>query len=857
MIFWDLNKWQKRFVFGLWGGMILTILLIWILFFRIAHSNLPSFDELENPKYNLATVIYDTHGTPLGKYYLENREPIAFDSISPHIIDALLATEDERFYRHTGIDFKAISRVFFKTLLLGQGSSGGGSTISQQLAKLLFERPSLEGLSRPARALHLVSVKFKEWIIAVKLEKRYTKEEIMAMYLNKFEFIYGAHGIQAAAKTYFGKDQKNLGIEEASTLVGMLKNPALFNPVRFYDRALDRRNTVLNLLRRDGKISGNTLDSLSLLPIDISRFRQESHDTGPAPYFRAELTKWVKDFLLENDIKKSDNTPYNVYTDGLKIYTTIDLNYQRHAEQSVFDHMKENQKRYWNAWRGMDPINYRADNHQKELRYASIESRILNSDRYQSLKAKQLDPVLDQIEMDFDGLQLTEKAIRGMIRVSKRLDSWSNLVKEEIVRETSLTSCKALLASKSFEKLESTWKEFEKRVDDAFSQPVPMKIFAYTKAMESDTLMSPKDSILYHLRHLQAGMLVMEPGTGHIKAWVGGIGFKYFKYDHITSRRQVGSTFKPIVYATAISMMGLSPCQQYYDMQYTISPGESNFNIQEEWSPSNAEGDFTFEKYSLYRGLQQSRNSITVKLVKELGNVEVIRDLARNMGIPVDADIGNGKKLLPNVPAICLGAADISVMDMTGAYGTFANNGIYTKPVFVTRIEDKNGKVLYSHVPQQRTALNPVYNAVMVDMLKNNVGNRFAQDGIRSVVGGKTGTTNDFNDAWFMGITPHLVTGIWVGGDEKWVRFYTLNDGQGSVMARPILRNFLQGIESDTSIRLDFDQRFNIPASQQFRDLIDCRQNRHKDPETELLNETDKNLHFDEFEEEFEEGFRE
>lgn len=853
MIFKSFNIWQKGIVIGFWTLALLLVVGIWSLFSSLSKSDLPTFEELENPKYNTASIVYDINGQAFGKYYIENRENIAYDSISPKIIQALLSTEDERFMRHSGVDFKAIGRVFFKTLLMQKGSAGGGSTITQQLAKLLFDRPSLSGLSKIGRAKKLVGVKFKEWITAIKLEKSYTKEEIIAMYLNKFEFIYGAHGIEAAANIYFSKEQKDLTTEEAATLVGMLKNPALYNPVRFPERAFKRRNIVLHQLNKKGYLEDSLYDSLKLVKIDMSEFRQDSHDKGPAPYFRAELTKWLKKTLREKNIKKADGSEYNIYTDGLQIYTTIDLTYQKHAEKAVFDHMKENQERYWKVWKGMNPFTYKADKKQRDLRYASVDNRIINSDRYQSIKSRLLDPSLNRIEDEFSALQLTEKAIRGLEDVKKKRYNLQKLVREGVIREESVDKCNKLLNSTRWDSLMIHWKAFEREVEDQFNREIPMKIFAYNDKMEKDTILSPRDSVIYLLRHLQAGMLVMQPGTGHIKAWVGGVGFNYFKFDHINSRRQVGSTFKPLVYSTAISLQGLSPCTEFYDMQYTISPGESNFDVNEEWSPSNADGKFTQNKYNLYQGLLYSKNSITIKLVKELGNVEVIRDLARNMGIDVDKDIGGGSLLLPKVPSICLGAADISVMDMTGAYGTFANNGVYTEPVFVTRIADKNGKIIYNQVPKQNTALNPMYNYVMVDMLKNNVANRFANEGAKSIVGGKTGTTNDFNDGWFMGITPELVVGTWVGGDEKWVRFYTLEDGQGFVMARPILRNFLLNIESDSLSGLDLEKQFILPNNKAYKDLIDCERNKIVDPEAEQQINIEQKIHLDSFEDEFDE----
>jgi penicillin-binding protein 1A len=854
MVFKGFNNWQKWLTLSIWAVAILIVTGIYLLFYNISKGDLPTFDELENPKYNLASVVYDTNGTPFGKYYVENRETLPYDSISPKIIESLLSTEDERFMQHSGIDFRALVRVFVKTILMQKGSAGGGSTISQQLSKLLFERPSIKGLSKFQRSAHLINIKFKEWITAIKLEKSYTKNEILAMYLNKFEFIYGAHGIQAAANIYFNKDQGDLDYSEAATLVGMLKNPALYNPVRFHDRAKSRRNIVLGQLKKSNKISKSVFDSLSVLEIDMSQFKQQSHDQGPAPFFRAELTKWLKTLFIEKNIKKANNTEYNIYTDGLKIYTTIDLNYQKHAEQAVFTHMEANQERYWKVWRGMNPFTYNSNKKQRELRLQSVDNRIINSDRYQSIKQRILNHELDKIENDYDGLQLTEKAISGMVAVKKRHYNLNKLEREGIIKEENISKCNHLMNSPEWDTLQLVWNNFEKEVDKQFNNKIAMKVFAYNEAMVKDTVLSPRDSVIYLLRHLQAGMLAMEPGTGHVKAWVGGVGFNYFKYDHINSRRQVGSTFKPIVYATGISVQGISPCQEFDDMQYTISPGESNFDVLEEWSPSNANGTFSFNKYNLYQGLLYSKNSITVKLVKELGNVEVIRDLARNMGIDADMEIGGGNLLLPKVPSIVLGAADISVMDMTGAYGTFANNGVYTKPVFVTRIEDKNGKVIYTDVPKQNIALNPIYNYVMIDMLKNNVAGKFTQEGVKSIVGGKTGTTNDYNDGWFMGITPNLVVGTWVGGDEKWVRFYTLEDGQGYVMARPIMSYFLQGIENDSLVKFDVTREFMIPANTDYKNLIDCTKNKHNDdPDEEQELNIKEKIQLDEFEEEFEE----
>ncbi len=859
MILNNLQGWKRYFVISLWLLAFSVVILSGLFFYSLSNDNLPTFEQLENPKYKLASIVYDAKGRELGKYYVENRENVVYDSLNIHIKNALISTEDSRFYSHSGIDFRALTRVFFKTVLLGKGSSGGGSTISQQLAKLLFRRPNLGGLSKIERVWELVKVKFKEWITAVRLEKSYTKEEILMMYLNKFDFIYGAHGIQAASHIYFGKDQRDLNINQAATLVGMLKNPALYNPKRFIEKAQHRRNIVLSQMNKYDYLSQQSLDTLKNKNIDISSFNKEAHDLGPAPYFRMELKKWVQNLFREEDIVKSDGTEYNIYTDGLKIYSTLDMDYQRNAEEAVFEHMKILQKRYWRAWRGMNPLRYELKGRrQRKAREYSVESRVINSERYQGIKKRVLANVLAKVSEEFGGLTLNEKASRGLIDVKKGLKNLNNLEREGIIRKESIKKLNDFLNSDLWEEYEKKWNLFEKEKDREFETKVPMKVFAYNKNMETDTVMTPMDSVMYHLRHMQTGLLAMDPTNGYIKAWVGGIGFKYFKFDHVNNRRQVGSTFKPIVYSAAISIQGLSPCQEFDDIQYSIVPGEGNFNLKQEWSPANAINKFTGNKYNLYQGLLYSKNSITVKLVKELGNMKVVCNLAKNMGIDADKMV-NGAKLLPEVPSISLGAADLSLLEMIGVYGTFANDGIYTKPIFVTRIEDKTGKVLYSYVPRQKRALNSMYNYIMVDMLKNNVAGRFEINGVKSEVGGKTGTTNDYADGWFMSITPNIVTGVWTGGDEKWVRFYTLDEGQGFVVARPEVQNFLYKIERDTSIDFDVNKRFKLPKDNRYLDMIDCTKYKQVKPEEEREKSIEERVLMDEFEEEEfeEEGFEE
>ena len=403
------------------------------------------------------------------------------------------------------------------------------------------------------------------------------------------------------------------------------------------------------------------------------------------------------------------------------------------------------------------------------------------------------------------------------------------------------------MRSEKWKEITSYWNSFMKDIDNTFDEKIEAEVFSYEGDGVEKKNMTRRDSVLYHLRHLQAGVLSLDPKTGEIKAWVGGPSHEYFKYDHVTMRRQVGSTIKPFVYATAIGVQGLSPCQEYNDIQYTIAPGDANFQVDDVWSPSNANGTFTQNRYNLYQGLLYSKNSISIRLVKELGTVEPIRDLLHDLGIDKYERINGGRYVVPEVPSICLGSVDLSLIEMTGAYTSFANDGVYTKPRFISRIEDKNGKIIYQSGLEQRRALNKLYNAIMVDMLRNNVGGGYGL-GIKVPAGGKTGTTNDYADGWFMGITPNLVTGVWVGGDEKWVRFYTLDDGQGFVMARPIFQKYMKKVEGDASLGYNSDVTFPDPPEEFYR-LTDCTRYKQQDPEEERTLNQGQREDLDEFDE--------
>ncbi len=744
-------KWVARL---LWAGAIMGVLMSIIVIVIVSQSDLPSFEELENPKYDLASVIYDSNEVPYGKYYIENREFISFKDLSPNIYNALLSVEDVRYNSHSGIDFRALVRVAIKSVILRQESSGGGSTISQQLAKLLFKRKSLSGKSSINRAMGLASIKFKEWITAVRIERRYTKEEIIAMYLNKFEFINGAHGIHSASEIYFGKDQKEINVEEAALLVGMLKNPALYNPVRFPERSKGRRDVVLSSMLNNEKIEQPLFDSLKAQPLNMSNFNRSTQSEGIAPYFRAELTKWLKPLLEKPEYHKPDGGVYDIYRDGLKIYTTIDVRYQKHAEDAVKEHLKEIQERYWRVWDRKNPFTFEAEGDQEALRKEGLERRIRDTDLYKDLYDKNFSEVSKK-SVDKFGLELKEPTIRKLQKDREYVNQ---------INSDSRSEFKRLMKDGLWKEISSSWQNFTSEVKKEFDEEVEATLFSYEESGVEKRVMSRRDSVLFHLRHMQAGMLSVDPRTGEIKAWVGGPSHKYFKYDHVTMRRQVGSTIKPFVYATAIGVQGIPPCQTFNDIQYTIAPGDANFNVDAEWSPSNANGTFTQNKYNLYQGLLYSKNSITVRIVKELGTVEPVRDLLHNVGIDKFERINGGRYVVPEVPSLALGSVDLSVLEMTGAYTTFANDGVYTKPTFISRIEDKNGKVVYQSSPEKKRALNRLYNAVLVDMLRNNVGGGFGL-GLKVPAGGKTGTTNDYADGWFMGITPNLVTGTWVGGD--------------------------------------------------------------------------------------------
>lgn len=733
----DIKYYQKKFwklFFYTLGGVFLFFLFAsWGLF-----GAMPSFEDLENPESNLATEIISSDGVVLGKFYNENRTAIKYKDLPKHLVDALVSTEDERFYEHSGIDAK---RTFGAAAQLG--SNGGASTLTQQLAKLLFHGEGSKFL--PFRIVQ----KAKEWIIAIRLERQYTKNEIIALYFNQVDFVNGAVGIRSAAKVYFNKEPRNLTIEESALLVGMLTNPSRFNPNRFPERALKRRNIVLGQLVRNNHLEESAKEILEKKPIKLD-FHPESHLDGTATYFREYLRdfmkKWVKDH------KKPDGEEYDVYGDGLKIYTTIDSKIQEHAEEAVTEHMKNLQEEFWIQQKG-----------NKNAPFVNITD--------------------DE----------TDKIIKQAMKNSER---WRILKADEKTDEEIIAS---------------------------FSKKTKMTVFTWKG--DRDTIMTPLDSIRYYKHFLQAGLMSMEPQTGHVKAWVGGINYKYFQYDHVgQGARQVGSTFKPFVYATAIEQLGMSPCDTIIDGPFMIRKGRHH--VTEDWEPRNSD-----QKYrgmvSLKRALANSINTISAKLIDKTGP-EAVVELTHKLGVTSE---------IPVQPSIALGAVDITVHDMVAAYSTFANKGVYIKPQFIARIEDKNGAVIYEPTPESHDVLNQDIAYAVIKLLEGvtegGSGERLRTEGggsgdnrwtgypyvFKNPIAGKTGTTQNQSDGWFIGMVPNLVTGVWVGCEDRSARFKSITYGQGATAALPVWGYFMKKCYEDKDLQISKDP-FERPEN--FAIKVDC-----------------------------------
>jgi penicillin-binding protein 1A len=693
-------------------------------------GELPTFEELENPSNALASEVYSSDGVLLGKYYIQNRTNINYKDLNQGTIDALKATEDIRYDNHSGIDLRGLMRVFFKTVILRQSGSGGGSTITQQLAKNLFPREKISGLQ-------IVVRKVQEWVIAARLERSYTKEEILAMYLNTVDFGSNSFGIKAASKTFFNKSPKNLKVEESAMLIGLLKAPTYYSPVRNPDNALVRRNTVLAQMLKYDFLDEATYRSLCAKPISLN-FVLEDHSEGMAPYFREYMRTYLVNWCKEN--KKPDGTNYNIYKDGLKIYTTIDSRMQRYAEEAMVEHMSELQNTFFSHWKNSSPY----------TKYPDVITRgIKRSERYASLKEK----------------GLSEEAIM-----------------------------------------------------EDFNKKIPMTIFSWSG--DKDTLMSPIDSLRYYKMFLRTGFMSMDPHTGHIKAWVGGINHKHFKYDMVRGgRRQVGSTFKPFVYALAMQE-GYSPCYKIPNIRVVFKMKEGG-----QWSPSNADRS-TGGMLSLKQALAASVNNVTAYLMKQFG-VDATIALARKLGVTSP---------IQNSPTICLGTPDISVYEMVGAYSAFANKGVWTEPIFVSRIEDPSGTVLHEFIPKRVEALDEATAYITLNLMKGVVesgtGTRLRwRYGLKNDIAGKTGTTQNQSDGWFMGITPDLVSGAWVGCEDRAVRFRSTYLGQGANTALPIWGLYMKKVYADSTLGVSAD-KFYVPENKAITVELDCSRYNAEDPES-------------------------
>lgn len=791
-------RWTWRLLVG---GMVSMV----VMFMVISFTAIPSFRELEDPNSALASEVLAGNNEVLGRYFIENRVPVPFDSLNKHLVNALVSTEDERFFQHCGIDAQAVGRVIFRTVLMADQSSGGGSTVTQQLAKNLYSDRDFKGMGKVRKTLKLIYMKLREWITAVKLERSYTKEEILAMYLNQFNFINNAYGIHAASEVYFGKDQKKLRVEEAATLIGMLQNPAYFNPNRFPDRCLRRRWIVLMQMRNHGHLTTAQFDKLKVSKLDMSKFKKVTFTDDKAAYLCSELKKDLAQILDAPECRKPDGSKYDIYKDGLKIYTTIDPAYQRHAEEAMQQHMKKLQGRFFQVWRGRDPWTHKSgDATAEEIqgRKDALWGLVRQGDRFQSTWPKYMDAAADHIKNRYS-YELRDVDMERMLQEEKKEGYISKMLAAKYLSIEQAAAYRKIMSDKVWPELKNQYRALTIAVRKQYEAKTAMKVFSWNNPrLEKDTFMSPMDSLKYHRMFLQTGILAVDPTTSEVKAWVGGVNFKYFQYDHIRNRRQVGSTFKPFVYATAIAQQGISPCFRVYDQAVTIPKGYPNFYLQQDWTPKNSTGTYTGNLMTLKEALKNSVNSVSTFLMKQMGDAKPVIDLCKHMGIASD---------IPALPSICLGTADLKVMEMTGAYATFANNGVYGQPFVIKRIEDKNGRTVYRSMIEERIAINPSPNYVMVDMLKYNVSGAPGINKLKSEVGGKTGTTDDYTDGWFMGITPRLVVGTWVGGEDRWIRFLSLSDGQGSRMARPIFADFIQKLEADPKSGYDFNARFKRP----------------------------------------------
>ncbi|HBX90630.1 transglycosylase domain-containing protein [Alistipes sp.] len=735
-----------------------------------AFGRLPSFEELENPRSNLATEIYSEDGKVLGSFFVQNRSYVQYADLFPSdstlhvrldghdvppIVGALISTEDVRFRNHSGIDIPSLFRVALKTVLLQRSSQGGGSTITQQLAKNLFPRDTVRNRGRIYRTAKLVTSKFKEWITALKLEYNYTKEEIAAMYLNTVEYGSNAYGVKSAAQTFFNKEPHQLNVQEAAVLVGVVNAPTRYSPVRNPQNALARRNLVLSRMEKAGALTRHACDSISALPIQLD-YRPVSHNEGSATYFREMLrlvmtaekprrnqfyNEWDYDVAVreyeENPLygwchknRKADGEPYNIYRDGLKIYTTINSTMQRYAEDALQRQLE----------RVIQP--------QMDAQYKRTKTLFLGTDAAER-----------------------ERIVRRAMRYSDRY------------REMKRAGAS------------------EREIEASFDRPCSTRVFTFKG--ERDTVMTPRDSILHHKRIMRAAFVALDPRSGYVRAYVGGPNFRYFKYDMAKQgKRQIGSTMKPFVYTFAIDHLGLTPCTMVPNLPVTIETAGGTA-----WSPKEAgKVEYDGVLHPLRWGLARSRNNYTAWIMKQAKQPEAVADFIHNMGI---------RSFIDPVPALCIGSSESNVFELTSAFSTFVNQGVHNDPIFVVRIEDRQGNLISSFIPQSQDAINERTAYTMITMLEGVVsggtGGRLRQYvPADAEVGGKTGTSNENRDGWFMCVTPRLVAGAWVGGEDQSV--HLLSRGEGGVVALPIVGDFLKRVYAHGGLGISSGDRFVRPA---------------------------------------------
>ena len=752
------NTTKKKIIICFWILIAIPVVSFVLLFAAVwAFADIPSFEELENPDSKLATQVLAADGQVLSTFHVENRSYVKYSELSPYLVEAAVSTEDARFYSHSGIDFESLGRVLFKTLLSRDSSQGGGSTITQQLAKTLYPRVESNSRIPGARQAKMVWIKLKEWITAIKLERDYTKQEIVTMYLNEVFFGSGAYGVKAAAQTFFAKDPKDLTVEESATLVGIVNKPTRYNPAINPEKAMERRNTVISRMCKAGYLTAEERDSIRQIPIVLS-YQVMDHNAGRAPYFRDMLRKymnaekpkrssyqfredysvdsllWEEDQLYGwlNKNTRPDGSRYNLDTDGLRIYTTIDYKMQQYAEEAVAEHLGNTvQPSFWteSKWRKNKPF-------ANDVTDAEIE--------------------------------------RLMGQARRWSDRWRAMKRDGRTDQEILAS---------------------------FSVPTQMRVFSWKGRGYVDTTMTPDDSIRYYKSFLRASFMAVEPVTGHVKAYVGGPNYRYFKYDNVRQgKRQVGSTIKPFLYTLAM-LEGMTPCDETACLPQTFIIGDQT------WTPrSTDKSEWIGKTVTLRWGLTNSSNNVSAYLMKMFGPEAMVR-IMRKMGVG---------SYVPVVPSLCVGSADVSVYEMVSAYNTFPSQGVYVAPMFVSKIEDSQGNVISEFVTRQREAIGEETAYVMVNLMQNVVnggtGNRLrSRYGLKGQIAGKTGTTNDNSDGWFIGYTPKITAGVWVGAEDRQVHFQSTALGQGASMALPIWGIWMQKVLKDGTLGISENDQFIVP----------------------------------------------